>query len=199
MFFENSNSIILASASPRRRELLSTIGLKFEVVPPHINEEMLAGETPKEYVARLSKAKATAIGKKFVNYWILGADTIVSIDGEVLEKPRTEAEAYSMLRKLSGREHRVLTGFFIYHTRNQKSFGDVVESWVKIKRLEEEEIRAYINTGEPFDKAGAYAAQGQGMFMIEKISGSFTNVIGLPVCEVINAFRELGAIKFWFG
>jgi len=196
LVFYNPNLIILASSSPRRKELLSTLGLNFMVVPPHIEEEVVKGENPQEHVARLSQAKATEIGKAFRDCWILGADTIVFIEGEVLGKPQSEAEAYLMLKKLSGREHTVLTGFFIYHPRNQKFFSEVVESRVKIKQLEDEEIKAYIKTGEPFDKAGAYAAQGRGMFMIEKIFGSFTNVIGLPVCEVVNALKNLGVIQF---
>jgi septum formation protein len=193
----NTSSIILASSSPRRRELLAMLGIAFEVIPSHVDEEEIDGETPREHVARLSQAKAREVGRTFKDRWILGADTIVFIDGEVLGKPRTKAEAATMLRKLSGREHRVMTGFFIYHPGRNRSEGTVVESRVAIKELTDNEIKGYIKTGEPFDKAGAYAVQGVGMFMIEKVFGSHTNVIGLPVCEVVSALRRLDAIRFF--
>ena len=188
--------IILASSSPRRRQLLEIVRVPFKVISPQIVEEKFQGESPREYVARLARAKATEVGKEVKDRWILGADTIVLIDGEVLGKPRNEKEAYSMLKKLSGKRHAVMTGFFIYHPENNQSEGDVVESLVKIKNLDEKEIKGYIKTGEPFDKAGGYAVQGIGMFMIEEIVGSYTNVIGLPVCEVIEALRRVGAIRF---
>lgn len=172
------------------------LGMAFEVIPSHIEEEEIDGETPREHVARLSQAKAREVGKKFHDRWILGADTIVFIDGEVLGKPRTGAEAHCMLRKLSGREHMVMTGVFIYHPKLNRSAGTVVETRVAIKKLTDKEIEGYIKTGEPFDKAGAYAVQGIGMFMIEKVFGSHTNVIGLPVCEVVSELRRLGAIRF---
>jgi septum formation protein len=172
------------------------LGIAFEVIPSHIDEEEIDGETPREQVVRLSQAKAREVGRTFKDRWILGADTIVFIDGEVLGKPRTEAEADSMLRKLSGREHTVITGCFIYHPELNRSAGTVVESRVAIKKLTDNEIEGYIKTGEPFDKAGAYAVQGIGMFMIEKVFGSHTNVIGLPVCEVVGALKRLGAIRF---
>ena len=193
----NTGSLILASSSPRRRELLKMLGIAFEVIPPHIEEEEIDGESPREHVARLSQAKAKEVGRTVKkDRWILGADTIVFIDGEVLGKPQTGAEANCMLKKLSGREHTVMTGFFIYHPELNQSAGTVVESKVAIKKLTDNEIEGYIKTGEPFDKAGAYAVQGIGMFMIEKVFGSHTNVIGLPVCEVVTALKRLGAIRF---
>jgi septum formation protein len=173
------------------------LGIAFEVIPPHIEEEEIDGESPREHVARLSQAKAKEVGRTVKkDRWILGADTIVFIDGEVLGKPQTGAEANCMLKKLSGREHTVMTGFFIYHPELNQSAGTVVESKVAIKKLTDNEIEGYIKTGEPFDKAGAYAVQGIGMFMIEKVFGSHTNVIGLPVCEVVSALKRLGAIRF---
>lgn len=192
----NTGSLILASSSPRRKELLAMLRIAFDVISPHIEEEEIDGETPREQVARLSQAKARDVGRTVKDRWILGADTIVFIDGEVLGKPRTGAEANCMLRKLSGREHTVMTGFFIYHPELKQSAGTVVESRVAIKKLTDNEIESYIKTGEPFDKAGAYAVQGIGMFMIEKVFGSHTNVIGLPVCEVVSALKRLGAIRF---
>ena len=194
----NSNSppLILASFSPRRRELLRMLEIPFEVIPSHIEENGMDGETPQEHAARLAQAKAREVGKQFKNRWILGADTIVFIDGEILGKPRDKAEAAAMLKKLSGREHTVLTGFFICHPELNRSASEVVESQVHIKELSDREIKGYIKTNEPFDKAGAYAVQGVGMFMIKKVFGSYTNVVGLPVCEVVEALRRLGAIRF---
>ena len=192
----DTGSLVLASSSPRRRELLTMLGIAFEVIPSHVDEEEIDGETPGEHVTRLSQAKVREVGKTFPARWILGADTIVFIDGVVLGKPRTTTDAQCMLRKLSGREHTVMTGFYIYHPERNQSAGTVVESRVAIKKLTENEIDGYIKTGEPFDKAGAYAVQGIGMFMIEKVSGSHTNVIGLPVCEVVSALKSLGAIRF---
>jgi septum formation protein len=190
-------SIILASVSPRRRQLLQGVGVPFEVIPSQIEEDELPGETPRDHVMRLSRAKAIAVGSnKVKDRWVLGADTIVCIDGELLGKPGSENEARAMLKKLSGREHRVVTGFFIYNPEREQSVGDAVESRVHVKELNDREIEGYIRTGEPFDKAGGYAVQGIGMFMVERIVGSHTNVIGLPICEVVAVLRELEAIRF---
>ncbi len=189
--------IILASASPRRRQLLQGVGVAFEAIPSRIEEDEVSGETPRDHVLRLSRAKAIAVGSsKVKDRWVLGADTIVFIDGEMLGKPGSEKEAWDMLRKLSGREHKVMTGFFIYNPERTQSVGDVVESRVQVKELSDREIEGYIRTGEPFDKAGGYAVQGIGMFMVEKIIGSHTNVIGLPICEVVAVLRGLKAIRF---
>ena len=193
----NHKPIILASTSPRRRELLQGVGIAFEVIPPQIEEYEIPGETPRDHVLRLSRAKAMAVGSsKVKNRWVLGADTIVYIDGEILGKPGSEQEAWEMLKKLSGREHKVMTGFFIYNPNRDQSAGNWVESLVKVKALSDKEIEGYIRTGEPFDKAGGYAVQGIGMFMVEKITGSPTNVIGLPICEVVAVLRGLKAIRF---
>ena len=189
--------IILASASPRRRQLLQGVGVAFEAIPSQIEEDEIPGEPPRDHVMRLSRAKAIAVGSTQVkDRWVLGADTIVCIDGELLGKPGSEKEAWGMLKKLSGREHKVVTGFFIYNPERKQSVGDAVESRVHVKELNDREIEGYIRTGEPFDKAGGYAVQGIGMFMVEKIVGSHTNVIGLPICEVVAVLRELKAIRF---
>ena len=188
--------LILASLSPRRRELLGLLALDFEVIPSHADESLIPGEAPREHVARLSKAKATAVGRTHQDRWIIGADTIVFIDGIILGKPQDKNEAADMLCRLSGREHTVMTGFCIYREDAEVSIINVVESFVKVKDLSEREIIGYIETGEPFDKAGGYAIQGIGMFMVEKVRGSYTNVIGLPMCEVVNALKQMGAIRF---
>ncbi len=192
----NRPSLILASTSPRRRQLLTVLGLDFEVIPPHADERLLPEEAPREHVARLSRLKAHEVGKNYPDRWIIAADTIVFIDGIILGKPRDEQEARSMLSRLSGREHTVMTGFAVHQTGAVKTVSNVVESFVKVKELCDQEITGYINTGEPFDKAGGYAIQGIGMFMVEKVRGSYTNVIGLPMCEVVNALRQVGAIQF---
>jgi len=186
---------VLASFSPRRRQLLKMLGLNFEVIPANVREDVLDGESPREHAARLATAKAIAVGKTVPNCWIIGADTIVVIDGVILGKPKSEEDAFLMLQKLSGREHNVVTGFCVYHHNTNQSRNGVITSLVTIKKLDTSEIKAYIKTGEPFDKAGAYAIQGIGMFMIKKISGSHTNVIGLPVCEVIDTLKSVGVVQ----
>ena len=188
--------LILASKSPRRYELLKQIGLHFEVVHGSIEEEnFVRGESPREHVIRLSEEKARDVGQKYPNAWVLGADTIVYTDGIILGKPKTREEALDMLRRLSGQEHSVLTGFSVLNISKGKGERGAVETAVKVKSLSAVEMEWYVQTGEPFDKAGAYAIQGIGSFMIESIRGSYTNVVGLPVCEVIEMLVRLGAIS----
>ena len=187
--------LILASKSPRRYELLKQIGLHFEVVHGSIEEEnFVRGESPREHVIRLSEEKARDVGQKYPNAWVLGADTIVYTDGIILGKPKTREEALDMLRRLSGQEHSVLTGFSVLNISKGKGERGAVETAVKVKSLSPVEMEWYVQTGEPFDKAGAYAIQGIGSFMIESIRGSYTNVVGLPVCEVIEMLVRLEAI-----
>jgi nucleoside triphosphate pyrophosphatase len=188
--------LILASKSPRRYELLKQIGLHFEVVHGSIEEEnFVRGESPREHVIRLSEEKARDVGQKYPNAWVLGADTIVYTDSIILGKPKTREEALDMLRRLSGQGHSVLTGFSVLNISKGKGERGAVETAVKVKSLSPVEMEWYVRTGEPFDKAGAYAIQGMGSFMIESIRGSYTNVVGLPVCEVIDMLVRLGAIS----
>jgi septum formation protein len=189
-------SFILASASPRRRELLGALGLDFAVIPSGVNEEFLEGETAKEHVLRLSREKALAVADKNPGAWVMGADTIVVIDGEVLGKPRSREEAGKMLSRLSGKKHRVLTGFSIVRNDMDIVKSDLVESSVFFKDLSRDELEWYIETEEPYDKAGGYAVQGRAAFFIKEIRGSHTNVIGLPLCEVMTALKAVGAIAF---
>ncbi|MDY7033251.1 MAG: Maf family protein, partial [Thermodesulfobacteriota bacterium] len=158
--------LILASSSPRRRELLNQIGLRFEVIPSNVEEVKEDGEYPISHVLRLAEEKALDISRKVENSWIIGADTIVLVDGEILGKPSEEQEAYQMLMKLSDREHKVLTGFCIIDSETGESTKKHVETTVMIKKLTHEEITEYIKTREPFDKAGSYAIQGRGSFMV---------------------------------
>jgi septum formation protein len=187
--------IVLASASPRRRELLAGVGLVFQVIPSCTEETALAGETPEQHAIRLSEEKAREVAARVdvMGRWFIGSDTIVVRDDEVLGKPADSAEAAAMLRSLSGRAHRVISGYAVFDRQNCAMHSAAVTTRVYFKRLTEIEIGEYIATGEPFDKAGAYAIQGIGAFMVPRIEGSYTNVVGLPLCEVIATLEEMGA------
>ncbi len=187
--------LILASQSPRRNELLQQMGLVFDIIPSGVTENFSQDESPREHVLRLSREKAREIGSLIPDRWVIAADTVVAIDHLILGKPQTREEALEMLRLLSGREHVVLTGFSVLHLRRGMEERDAVETAVKVKSLSRDEMEWYIRTTEPFDKAGGYAIQGIGSFMIESIRGSYTNVVGLPVCELIEMLKRLGAIK----
>jgi septum formation protein len=191
-----SGKLILASASPRRIELLQLMGLDFEVLPSGIDEAFQRRETPREHVLRLSEEKALAVAQSHPDDWVLGADTIVVIAGEVLGKPRSIVEAKEMLQKLSGREHEVFTGFSIVRQKKGIFIREVVESSVLFREITSDEMDWYIASGEPYDKAGAYAVQGIGAFCIREIRGSYTNVMGLPLCEVVDALKRVSAIGF---
>jgi septum formation protein len=182
----NTDPIILASQSPRRKYLLEQAGLQFEVRPSAFDESSVAIEQPNEYARKLAEAKALDIAQNVPNAWVIGADTIVLINNTILGKPNSVDEARSMLIRLSGQTHVVLTGYAIVHLANKKMHTDTVTTEVVFKSLSDQEIEWYINTQEPFDKAGAYAIQGLGTFLVRKINGSYTNVVGLPVCEVIE-------------
>jgi len=188
------SQLILASKSPRRYELLKQVGLDFEVIPSGVVEDFFNTESPREHVIRLAEAKARDVASKYPDHWVVAADTIVCINGSILGKPRGREEAVEMLRRLSGREHRVLTGFSVCRSGKGESDQEAVQTVVKMKPLTSAEIAWYVQTGEPFDKAGGYAIQGIGSFMIESIQGSYTNVVGLPLCELIQTLNRLGAI-----
>ena len=171
--------IILASQSPRRRELLSELGFTFEIIVPDICEDLIDGLSPAEFAAELSRRKLEAVANMHGNAdVIIAADTIVSINGEILNKPTDEAEAFKMLRTLSGGWHSVFTGLSVM--LNGEITTQVCETRVKFRKLSDEEIRAYIRTGEPFDKAGGYGIQGAAGDFVESYDGSYTNVVGLP-------------------
>ncbi len=185
---------ILASRSPRRSEMLTKLGLDFDVIPSGVEESPIPGEAPEEHVIRLAEAKALDIGSRYPDRWIIAADTVVVIGGSILGKPETESEALEMLGLLSGQEHIVLTGFSVLHYRKKAGEHRAVQTVVRMKALSSDEMRWYVRTGEPFDKAGGYAIQGIGSFMIESIRGSYTNVVGLPLCELVEALTRLGAV-----
>ena len=186
----NQNShIILASNSPRRRYLLEKAGMQFE-----INEEDFQEANPENHVKILAKAKATDVSQRHPDSWVIGADSIVLISNTILEKPKSISDALRMLNLLSGNTHVVLTGYAIICGQKSHFFSDVVTSNVTFKTLTNDEIEWYIQTSEPYDKAGGYAIQGLGSFMIKSINGSYSNVVGLPVCEVIDHLYQEGVI-----
>ena len=186
--------LILASKSPRRYELLKQVGLDFEVVPSRVIEDFVRTESPQDHGIRLAEAKAMQVATNYPSRWVIAADTVVHIGGSILGKPQNGEEAKEMLHRLSGQQHRVLTGFFVCHLEKGKSDKEAVQTAVRMKRLATAEIEWYVKTGEPFDKAGGYGIQGVGSFMIESIHGSYTNVVGLPLCELIQMLLRLGAI-----
>ena len=186
--------LILASSSPRRKRLLAQIKLPFRVVVSDVDEEV-TGDEPTEISRSLAEKKAVRVYPLADSSWILGADTIVVINDRILGKPQDHEEAREMLRLLSEVEHAVVTGFCILNPLGEVAHSEAVSTAVRFKGLEKEEMEAYISTGEPFGKAGGYAIQGVGSFMVESISGSYTNVVGLPICAVIKALLRVGALK----
>ncbi|NQU03292.1 MAG: septum formation inhibitor Maf [Syntrophaceae bacterium] len=191
-----SEQFILASASPRRRELLEGMGWDFKTIPSGVDEEFLEGESPRGHVLRLSREKTVMVSRENPDAWVLGADTEVIIDDEVLGKPETPEEARAMLKKLSGRMHRVITGFSIAKESAGVNIDNIIESQVFFREISDDEIEWYIKTDEPYDKAGGYAVQGNGTLFVKEIRGSYTNVIGLPLCEVVSALKSVGAVSF---
>lgn len=165
-------------------------GVSFTVVPSRITEERHDSETPQAYALRLAREKALEVAQRHPGAWVLGADTIVEINGEVLGKPQNEADGARMLRLLADRTHRVVTAFALVNGNGHIQTHQAVTSTVTFKPLSDEQIRAYLATGEPFDKAGAYAIQGLGAALIERLEGSYTNVVGLPMDEVLAVLRE---------
>ncbi len=182
-------SLILASNSPRRRELLARLTSDFSVVPSHVDETERGA--PADRAVETARAKARAVGKTERGV-IIGADTIVVIDGEILGKPQTRDQAGAMLRRLSGRPHSVLTGLCVWDTDSDAERTHCEETRVSFRRLDAEEIEAYLDTEEYRDKAGAYAIQGTAAKFIAGIAGDYTNVIGLPLCRLTLLLREVG-------
>lgn len=209
--------IILASQSPRRKELLERVGFSVKTIPSQLDETRLEGESAENFVKRLAREKVLAVvsrlqttlyptdakgqplppssgGRRHIETrWVIGADTVVVLDENVLGKPTDTAEAAAMLAKLSGRTHRVLTGFCIHDLKKNKEGVQAVSTDVRFKQLSTNEIDKYIAVGESMDKAGAYAIQGVGAYMVDSNMGSYTNVVGLPMCQVIEMMEEMGA------
>ena len=186
--------LILASASPRRKYLLEQAGLRFRVVPSPFDESGVPPDEPARYVRRLAEAKAGEVAALHPGAWVIGADTIVAEGRRLLGKPASPEEAREMLARLSGRTHQVYTGFCIRREKERARFVDAVGTDVTFKTLSPTEIDWYIRSGEPFDKAGAYAIQGIGTFLVRRINGSYSNVVGLPVCEVVEILIREGVL-----
>jgi septum formation protein len=186
------SNLILASASPRRQHLLTQLGLAFDVMPADIDESWRLEESPVDYVKRLAYAKAWHVAQDHPMVFVLGADTIVTIDGEILGKPRDAGEARAMLRRLSGRHHDVLTGLALLHHQGAFTRIDSVRTSVRFRPLSDADIDAYMATREPFDKAGSYAIQGDGSRFVDGYDGCYTNVVGLPIRRTAALLRTAG-------
>jgi septum formation protein len=184
--------LILASGSPRRKELLTKIGLQFEVQPADYDESQISCSDPCEMAKNISLAKARAVAERNPDAVIIAADTFGCLEGILLGKPQTADEAERMLRALSGKPHQVITGFTIIDMSAGKTVTRSVETTVYFRDLSAAEITAYINTGEPMDKAGAYAIQGLGAVLVDRIEGDFYNIIGLPLSALVESLKEFG-------
>jgi septum formation protein len=190
-------ALILASASPRRRELLASTAMAFQVVPAAVDERPEPNEAAEVYVRRLALAKARAVARRHPGAVVVGADPLVTIDALLLGKPPTVDAARTMLQRLSGRMHAVITGVVVLSVASaagstQPCAVDVIASRVVMRRLTARTIEWYLATGEPMDKAGAYAVQGLGAALIERVEGSYTNVVGLPLTQTLALLRHFG-------
>ena len=183
--------LILASGSPRRAELLRQAGIRFEVSAPDLDETLYAGEAPEAYVRRLAAAKARHVAATHPGRLVLGADTTVVVDGQVLGKPRDAADAARMLGHLSGRSHVVLTGVCLIGPAGETRIESAVTT-VEFRPLEDAEIAGYVDSGEPMDKAGAYAIQGGAAGFVTRLDGEYSNVVGLPVTLILGMCRGSG-------
>jgi len=186
--------LILASASPRRREFFHRLGLDCPARAAEIEEVRLTGEAPGDFARRLAADKALTVARRHPESWVLGADTVVVLDDEVLGKPRDASEALTMLLRLNGRGHRVITGFCLRHLERDIRETRYAISDVLFHAFSETVLAAYVATGEPLDKAGAYGIQGIGAFLAREIHGSCANVIGLPLGEVVRLLLERSII-----
>jgi len=190
-----TSQLILASASPRRRELLALIGIPFQVDPACIEEVPPDAHAPEEIAKTLAREKALAVACRYRSGIVIGADTIVVVDGEILGKPQDSQDALAMLRRLNGREHEVVTGVSLLDIadgRVVREQCDAVCTRVWFRQVSEEHLQRYVDTGEPMDKAGAYGAQGYGSTLIERIEGCYFNVVGLPVSRLCAMLEEWG-------
>nr|WP_317412109.1 Maf family protein [uncultured Solibaculum sp.] len=185
-------ALILASASPRRRDFLKQMGLSFRVCPARGEEKIEPGWRPEEIASHLAKQKAWEVASGHPKDTVIGADTIVVLGSEVLGKPKDREQAVHMLRMLSGKTHQVMTGVWVI--LDGKGYGFVQKTEVTFYHLTESEIGQYVETGEPMDKAGAYGIQGLGMTLVKNINGDYSNVVGLPVARLMRLLRQLGQL-----
>ena len=195
MILSYSRRFILASQSPRRLKLLEQLGLHPEVIPSTLSEDFDSSLSIEENIRSFAELKATAVSENIDNGIIVGADTVVILDEEVLGKPVDPAEASKMLRKLSGKMHRVLTAFCVYATPEKRSFTDAETTNVYFKQLSDNVIERYISIEQPFDKAGAYGIQDRTAVFVEKIEGSYENVMGFPLSRFYRAMKDKDNVK----
>ncbi|WKW12802.1 Maf family protein [Pseudogemmatithrix spongiicola] len=187
--------VILASQSPRRRELLALVGIDHEVLPADINEDVRAGEQAVPYTERLAREKAAAIAARHPEAYVIAADTTVVVDGDILGKPVDQADARAMVKRLSGRSHTVCTGIAVAHGGRIESAVEQVD--VTFRALSDAEIAAYVETGEPMDKAGAYGIQGWGATIVERVDGDYFSVMGLGLRRLVELFERHG-VRYGF-
>jgi septum formation protein len=191
--FRNNGQLVLASGSPRRRHFLAELGLDFTVAVADVDEVLRSGESPSAFVSRLAQEKAAAIAVDHPGVWVIGADTVVVVADEVLGKPADSADALAMLTRLVGRSHEVWTGFAIIRA-SAVAVSRAVRTEVIFASASADVLAAYVASGEPLDKAGAYGIQGRGGLLVERIDGSYSNVVGLPMAELVAELLYLGAI-----
>jgi len=185
--------IILASASPRRKDLLKTVGLKFDVIPSEIEEDIENQPFSNDLIEELALEKVLDVSNKVdCPAIIIGSDTVVVVDDKILGKPKDNDDAFNMLKLLSGRSHRVISAIAVYDTETQKVVRDSVTSEVLFREISEDEIQSYINSGEPADKAGAYAIQGKAALFVKSINGCYSNIVGISVYKVYEILKEFG-------
>lgn len=184
-------NLILASRSPRRSELLRSLGLEFEVSPSKVDEITDPEQSPEQNATNIARDKARWVARRNPGSYVLGADTMVVLDQEIIGQPSDEEDACRILSKLAGKQHRVITGVVLI-SPNTEEYETAVVSRVTLKSISENEIRSYIATGEPLDKAGAYAIQGEGSFLVESWEGSWSNIVGLPLEALTDLFEQAG-------
>lgn len=193
--FQTLKPLLLASGSPRRHELLARLSIRFNVEVPDVDESRQSGESPEDYVLRMARIKATDVGDSHVDDWVVAADTIVILDGTVLTKPESREKAEAMLMQLSGREHQVRTGYCLFCRSEQVCVVNSSLSQVRFQAFDKSWARSYVATGEPMDKAGGYGIQERGGVFVDSINGSYSNVVGLPMAEVVNLLMHHGIVK----
>jgi len=193
--FQTIAPLILASGSPRRLKFLADLDLKFTVVSADIDESTQTDELPGEYVCRLAGEKAAVVAAGQPKSWVIGADTVVVLGGEILGKPEGPEGALAMLKRLAGRTHEVWTGVTVLRWQDQASRTFAVCTEVTFAEVSESVLAAYVATGEPLDKAGSYGIQGHGVFLVSAITGSYSNVVGLPLPELLGQLLDLGIIS----
>ena len=193
--YHNSEPIVLASSSQRRRQYLQDMGLVFTVYSVSVDEQAGVDEEPEAFVVRMAREKAAEVKKLFPESWIVSGDTIVCLDGRIFGKPSNVVDAVQQLMTLSGQEHVVRSGFCITHAGKGVEVVGAVATRVRFARFKEDTARAYVATGECLDKAGAYAIQGKGACLVESIAGSSSNVVGMPLCELLQVLQEQGVIE----